>query len=76
MAFNPLPPPRSKTIDFLSLVASADPRYRDPPDVYVYSNGRKFKEFPAPDQSVYKTEDGAALYIPSDGTGSVFYATE
>jgi hypothetical protein len=61
-------PVRSKTIDMRTLVAALDPRYRDPPDVYIMPNGRKFKEFPE-DQSVF----AGTVYGSSDGTA--FYGT-
>lgn len=75
MAFVGQPPPQTKTIDFLSLVASADPRFRDPQVVYEYPNGRKFKEFPdSTVQQLYLADDGVSLYIPSGSAPGVnFY---
>lgn len=75
-SFVPEPPPQSKVIDFATLVAGVDPRWRDPPVVYIY-RGRKFLEYPAADttQILYGSEDGTTLYV-TGGTGPVFYAPE
>lgn len=38
------PPVTSKSIDMRTLVASLDPRWREPSEVYIFPNGRKFLE--------------------------------
>lgn len=78
MAFVGLPPPQSKTIDWLSQCSFSDPALRDPPVVYEMTNGRKFKEYPSSVvQGIYSSEDATSLYIPSGSVpGAVFYGTE
>ena len=38
------PPVQSKSIDMRTLVASVDAKWRDPAEVYLFPNGRKFYE--------------------------------
>jgi hypothetical protein len=38
------PPVQSKSIDMRTLVALTDPKWRDPAEVYLFPNGRKFFE--------------------------------
>lgn len=77
-SFKPQPEPISKKIDFASMVNALDPTWKSPPVVYLYSNGRKFKEYPQADQVVncYCSEDGGTLYYQSDSPTFVFYSPE
>jgi len=75
-SYVPQPPPQSKVIDFATLVAGIDPRWKDPIVVYIF-RGRKFLEYPAADvtQNVYSSEDGLTLYV-TGAANPVFYAPE
>jgi hypothetical protein len=73
------PPPQSKSIDFMSVVAALDTQFKVPQVVYEFPNGRKFKELPnnPAAQIIYATEDGSALYAPSGSAGgNIFYRPE
>jgi hypothetical protein len=43
-AMTPPPQVESKTTDQRTLVAAIDPSWKDPIEIYVFPNGRKFTE--------------------------------
>jgi hypothetical protein len=68
MPYTPPRAPTAKRIDMRTLVASLDPAWRDPAEVYLFPNGRKFTE---PQGSPPATEPlwlGTG-YATSDGKG-------
>jgi hypothetical protein len=64
MPYTPPRAPTAKRIDMRTLVASLDPAWRDPAEVYLFPNGRKFTE-PLWLGTVYATSDGKGFYQAS-----------
>jgi hypothetical protein len=87
MAYQPTTPPvQSKSIDMRTIVASLDPKWRDPAEVYLFPNGRKFLQSqnpgdPAPtppvipDFAYEQPPVGAGNYYTSTADGTIYLRT-